>query len=149
MKKFLLMAVAAFMFTVGAHAQTQQKVKDTTRKEMRQHHEKSPYARLDLTQAQKDEMQKMRQENMSKREAIKNDKNLTDAQRSEKMKELRKGQKAKMNSVLTKEQKEKMKANQQKRKMNGKKAERKHMNGKKWDGKKMHQRKMNRTDSTQ
>lgn len=111
MKKLFLMAVAAFAFTLGANAQMQQK-KDTTNKTQKEWHGKkgaSQMAELNLTQAQKDQMKKIRQDEKAKIDAIKNDKSLTETQKSDKIKELRKNQHKEMNSVLTKEQKAQMK----------------------------------------
>lgn len=120
MKKIFFMAVAALLFTLGANAQTQNS-QDSTRKEYRKDHRGNQYAKLDMTQAQKEEMSKMRAEMKVKREAIKNDGSLSQEQKSEQMKALHKGQKAKMDKIFTKEQKEKMKQMRKNRKMDGKK----------------------------
>lgn len=108
MKKLLLMAVAAFTIAFTANAQTQRQ-SDPSQKEVREQSRKSQFANLEMTQAQKDQMKKMREENQIQRDAIKNDKSLTEAQKSEKMKALHKSHKDGMNSILTQEQKEKMK----------------------------------------
>lgn len=118
MKKLLLMVVAAFTLGATVHAQTQQKT-EPTKKEFRQQHRGNRFAQLNLTPDQKTQMQKIRQENMQQRKAIKDDKSLTDQQRSAKMKELNKANKKEMDKVLTKEQKEQMKTARQSRK-NGK-----------------------------
>ena len=107
MKKILIMAIAAFTIAFTSNAQTQRQI-DPAKKEVRDHSRKMQYASLELTQAQKDQLKKMREANKVQKEAIKNDNALTEAQKSEKMKSLHKSQKKGMNSLLTKEQKDKM-----------------------------------------
>jgi Spy/CpxP family protein refolding chaperone len=63
---------------------------------------------LDLTQAQKDQLSKMRTDSKGQKESIRNDQSLTKAQKKEKMQSLMKDQQEKFKSVLTKEQVEKM-----------------------------------------
>lgn len=121
MKKILFMAIAAFAITFSTNAQVQRKA-DTTRKEMRQMGPRQGYAKLDLTQAQKDQLQKLRDENMEQRKAIQSDQNLTQEQKAAKMKELGKSQQEKRNAILTKEQQEKLKTSQNTSGINNKKA---------------------------
>lgn len=109
MKQFLLMAFAVLITVTGVHAQhTKQNRAQEQKKEWRSQRN------MNLTQEQKDQMQKLREEARIEREKIGNDKSLTDAQRSEKLKTLQKEQREKMNSLLTKEQREKMMSNRNK-----------------------------------
>jgi Spy/CpxP family protein refolding chaperone len=65
--------------------------------------------KLNLTADQKAKMEKNRAEMKSKLDAIRNDKNLSDEARHEKMKEVMKSQKESLKSILTEEQLQKMK----------------------------------------
>lgn len=121
MKRILLMAVAAFVITSTSHAQVE-KSKDTTQKVMRHKAPRQEYARLNLNQAQKDQLQKIRQENMQERKAIRSDASLTEQQKADKMKALSKSEAEKRNSILTSEQKQKIKVSQKDRKTENRKA---------------------------
>ena len=109
MKKILLMAVAAFTIAFTSNAQTQGQG-NSSQREVRDHSRKMQYANLELTQAQKDQLKQMREANKANIMAIKSDKSLTEAQKSEKIKAMHKSQRNGMKSVFTKEQKEKMQA---------------------------------------
>ena len=65
---------------------------------------------LNLSQDQKDKMQKMRADSKTRFESIRNDKNLSDEQKKEKMKEFKNQQHEQMKSILTPEQLEKLKS---------------------------------------
>jgi Spy/CpxP family protein refolding chaperone len=71
---------------------------------------------LDLTQAQKDQLSKMRADTKSQMESIRKDQSLTQDQKKEKMHSLMKDQQEKFKSVLTKEQLDKFEAAKKDRK---------------------------------
>jgi len=71
---------------------------------------------LNLSHGQKKSMDSIHAETHKQREAIENDKSLSDAQKQEKIKALNKQQKSKMNSVLTPEQREKAKQTRENKK---------------------------------
>ena len=76
----------------------------------RKHGKKGDFSKsMDLSEAQKLDMQKIRQESKSAFEALKNDQSISEDEKKAKMKALRKAQHEKMKSVLTAEQIEKMK----------------------------------------
>lgn len=70
---------------------------------------------LNLSQDQKDKMQKMNADSKSRFESIRNDKSLTEEQKKEKMKEFKKQQHEQMKSILTPEQLEKLKVGKKSR----------------------------------
>ena len=109
MKKMMLIALAAIAFTTATQAQD-----STGRIKMNGDHAgKMQHAQmwddLNLTQDQKDKMKKLREDNMSKMDAIKNNSSLTDDQKQEQMKTMREDQRKSMEAILTDEQKAKMK----------------------------------------
>jgi Spy/CpxP family protein refolding chaperone len=63
---------------------------------------------LNLTQTQKDQLSKLRNDARSQKESIRSNESLTREQKKEKMNSLRKDQQEKFKSVLTKEQVEKL-----------------------------------------
>jgi Spy/CpxP family protein refolding chaperone len=63
---------------------------------------------LNLTQAQKDQLSKLRTDSRSQMESIRKDQSLTQDQKKEKIQSIMKDQQAKFKSVLTREQVEKM-----------------------------------------
>jgi Spy/CpxP family protein refolding chaperone len=63
---------------------------------------------LNLTQAQKDQMTKLKTDMKSQVQSIRNDQSLTQDQKKEKMKSLKKDQHEKFKSVLTKDQLDKL-----------------------------------------
>jgi Spy/CpxP family protein refolding chaperone len=63
---------------------------------------------LNLTQAQKDQLSKMRTDSKTQMQSIRKDQSLTQDQKKEKIQSLMKDQQAKFKSVLTKEQVEKL-----------------------------------------
>jgi len=65
---------------------------------------------LNLTQAQKDQLSKMRTDVKTQMESIRNDQSLTQDQKKEKIHSLKKEQQQKFKSVLTKEQLDKLEA---------------------------------------
>jgi len=71
---------------------------------------------LNLTQAQKDQLSKMRADVKSQMQSIRNDQSLTQDQKKQKMHSLMKDQHEKFKSVLTKEQLDKMEAARKDRK---------------------------------
>jgi hypothetical protein len=65
---------------------------------------------LNLTQAQQDQLSKMRAETKTQVQSIRNDQALTQDQKKEKMHSIKKDQREKFKSVLTKEQLAKLQA---------------------------------------
>lgn len=65
-------------------------------------------AKLNLSQEQKDQMQKMRAESKGRFDALRKNEALNEEQKKEQMMSLKKEQREKMKSILTKEQIEKM-----------------------------------------
>lgn len=122
MKKLLMIVLGGCFFAMNANAQmkrnahpSQKVMSDST------HWKKGKMMNdLNLTPAQKTQMQELHKSINAQREAIKNDASLTQDQRKEKMKELRKTQMEKMNSILTPEQQAQKKAQMQKMKENKK-----------------------------
>lgn len=126
MKKLLMIVLAGCFFAMNANAQmrrnanpSQEVMSDSM------HHRKAMMNDLNLTAAQKSQMQELHKSLNEQRQAIKNDASLTQEQRKEKMKDLRKTQMEKMNSILTPDQQKTWKANKEKmkqgKKMHGKK----------------------------
>ncbi len=109
MKKLILIAIAAIAFTTATQAQdsTSHKKMKMDRSAKMQHAQM--FDELNLTQDQKDKMKQIREDNMTKMSAIKNDASLNDTQRQEKIKDLRLEQKKNMETILTDDQKAKMK----------------------------------------
>lgn len=109
MKKMMLIAFAAIAFTTATQAQD-----SVDHKRMNADHAgKMQHAQMwddmNLTQDQKDKMKKLREDNMTKMDGIKNNSSLTDDQKQEQMKTMREDQRKSMESILTDEQKAKMK----------------------------------------
>ena len=71
---------------------------------------------LNLTQAQKDELSKMRRDVKGQMESIRNDQSLTQDQKKEKIHSIKKDQKEKFKGVLTKEQLDKLETTKKERK---------------------------------
>lgn len=109
MKRIILMAVAAFLLSAGAQAQTQRKTDSSRIMQMKQNRH-DMMSQLDLSKDQQKKVKALNQDNKSKMESVRNDQSLTQEQRKEKMKELAKDHKEGMNSILTKDQQDKMKA---------------------------------------
>lgn len=114
MKKIILIAAAALVLNFTGSAQEQSQ-RNQTRKEYRQNSQNRQFAQLDLSQEQKDKIQKIREEAKSERAAIQNDKSLTDQQRAAKFKELNANSRKEMSAVFTPDQLEKMKASKKDR----------------------------------
>ncbi|HTM93547.1 MAG TPA: hypothetical protein VL095_14100 [Flavisolibacter sp.] len=70
---------------------------------------------LNLTQAQKDQLSKLRTDSRSQMQSIRKDQSLTQDQKKEKIQSLMKDQQAKFKSVLTKEQVEKLESDRKQR----------------------------------
>ena len=71
---------------------------------------------LNLSHQQKKSMDSIHVATHKQKEAIENDKSLTDAQKQEKLKELNKQQRSQMNNVMTPEQREKAKQTRENKK---------------------------------
>ena len=106
MKKFVLIAAAAIAFATATQAQDSSSVKMHQHPKMQR---AQMFDELNLTQDQKEKMKKLREDNMQKTDAIKNNSSLTDEQKGDQMKSLRQEQKKSMDAILTNEQKTKMK----------------------------------------
>jgi len=109
MKKLILIAVAAIAFTTATQAQDSTNHKKMKHGDAGQMQRGNMWSDLNLTQDQQDKMKKLREDNMTKMDQIKNNTSLTDDQRQEQMKTLREEQRKSMEAVLTDEQKAKMK----------------------------------------
>src|SRR5437868_1225856 len=97
-----IMSVAAIAFSASA----QEKRERTGDKgEM---HQRGGMKDLNLTEAQKTQMKANREEFKAQAEALRANKNLSEAEMKEKMKSLHEQQRAKMEAILTPEQKAKM-----------------------------------------
>lgn len=114
MKKLFVSVFALTAISLSVAAQDTTKTKKQDIREMKaaykdgkQHH-KEKMAELNLTEDQKKEMMANRDEFRTKASAIKNDKNLSEAERNRKMEALHKEQKEKRQALLTPEQKEKV-----------------------------------------
>lgn len=101
----------ANIFTADQKAQMEQMKKEKMQqhKEMAKKRSEKMQSTLNLTDAQKAQLDKNRADMQQKIKAIKEDKKLTDQQKKEKFMELRKSQSGSMRSVLTEEQIKKMK----------------------------------------
>ncbi len=131
MKRIILLAVAAFVFTASTQAQIQRK-SDTSRIMQMKENRHDMMSQLNLTKEQHQKVKELNQDNKSKVDAIRNDNSLTQDQKKEKMKELRKAHQEGMNSILTKDQQDKMKAyKKDHHRKNGKKMMKRKMDGKK------------------
>lgn len=107
MKKIFLLVAFCVSISLAANAQGPSK---------RQHRGESPmYEKLDLTQQQKDQMKKMREEFSAQRDKLKEDKNLTKEQKSTQVKELREKHREQVKQILTPEQQTKMAEMREKR----------------------------------
>lgn len=109
MKKFLFMAVAAFIFTTATQAQVHRKT-DSTQQRMqnRKNHMQKMHQQLGLNADQEAKLKAMHQKIRNQQEAIKSDSSLSREQKREKFKELNTSRKAEMSKILTPEQMKKM-----------------------------------------
>jgi len=124
MKKILYLLVC--MLLVGSIANAQKK--DSTRYEKDRARLKSDSAAkaklrdegitkdLNLSRQQKKSMDSIHVATHKQKEAIENDKSLSDEQKKEKLKDLNKQQKSQMNNVMTPEQQEKAKQTRENKK---------------------------------
>lgn len=101
----------ANIFTTDQKAQLEamKKEKMQQHKEMAKKRSEKMQSTLNLTEAQKAQLDKKRADMQQKIKAIKEDKNLTEQQKKEKFMELKKSQKGSLKSVLTEDQLKKMK----------------------------------------
>ncbi len=111
MKKILFIAIAAIAFTTASQAQdsTMSKGKMHNDQGDKMHRGGDRMKDLNLTPDQQEKMKKLREDNRTKMEAIKNNTSLSDDQKQEQMKKLRMDQRKNMEGLLTDEQKAKMK----------------------------------------
>lgn len=125
MKKLLMMAVVAFLFTTAVQAQTQRKT-DTTQQRMHQQRPKMAQ-QLGLNADQQAKLKAMHQEVKKRSEALKQDGTLSKEQKKEKYKEIKMYRKGELQKILTPEQYKKMETMQKENKGKHKG----HMKGKK------------------
>ena len=114
MKKIILMAFAASIFTLGTQAQVNRKFDSTQNMQNRMKRgnaEGMNLQALDLTADQKSQMHKNQEEFKLQREAVRNDASLTPEQKKIKMQEIQKASREKASSLLTADQKAKLKDN--------------------------------------
>lgn len=116
MKKIMTFVCAAVLSVAAVHAQDSTSTRKQNRENIEKHQKGSHLQELNLTQEQKDQLQKMKEETKAQREKIRNDGNLSQEQKLEKMKELRQQNKEKFAAILTAEQKAKLKDEKNKRK---------------------------------
>jgi Spy/CpxP family protein refolding chaperone len=90
--------------------QTQTADKDT---KVDKQSRKERFKELDLTREQKGKMKEIMQANKSAKEAIENNKQLSDQEKKKQLRELQKTQMQKILAILTPEQREKFKASRQ------------------------------------
>lgn len=109
MKKIMMLVCAAVLSVAVVHAQDSTSMRKHNHSPFEHRQKKNDFRDLNLTQDQKDQLQKMREETKVQREKIQNDANLSHEQKEAKFKELRKENKEKFASVLTDHQKAKLK----------------------------------------
>lgn len=118
MKKIMTLLCAAVLSVAAVHAQDSTSMKKHHHENFDRHHKGDRLKDLNLTQDQKDQLQKMKEETKAQKEKIQNDATLSQEQKMEKMKELRKQNKEKFAGILTPDQKSKLKEEKSKRKEN-------------------------------
>jgi Spy/CpxP family protein refolding chaperone len=115
MKKIIAMAIAAFFFTTGLHAQIR-RIQDSSFEKQKNVHRKTMikdnWNNLNLTADQKQKMKENQENLKSQRQAIQNDATLTPEQKKSKLMDLQKASREKTNALLTAEQKATLKASQ-------------------------------------
>lgn len=114
MKKILgmLTILSALFLTAPAQDRSGDKIQNANTKHVLKHGKKDRkkmMKEMDMSKQQKMQMKAFMKSNKAKKEALKNDKSLTDQQRKASMMQLRKEQQEKMNTILTPAQREKMK----------------------------------------
>ncbi len=125
MKKIVMMSLIVAGFSFAASAQTDRAMRpaDTTRKNMRppgppngdmRQRDEQMLKDLNLSDAQKAQVKKDREEMRPKMEALRNNTSLTPDQKRTQMQAIREEQKKKMDAILTPEQKAKMEAQRKK-----------------------------------
>lgn len=117
MKKLVLSALMLAAFVTYATAQDSARIQKQERRHFKGSHRADKHDRkekmmadMDLTEAQKSELQANRQEMKAKMEAIEKDASLTQAQKSEQKQALKKDIKSQNKQILTPEQQAKMQA---------------------------------------
>lgn len=133
MKKIIVMAIGALFITVAANAQIQRIQDSTFEKNRPVHHKKmvkDNWNKLNLTDAQKDQMKESQESLKKQREAVRNDTSLTPEQKKSKMMDIQKAFREKNNQILTDDQKAALKVNQKDRQPSHKEKGQHHMKGK-------------------
>lgn len=109
MKKIMMLVCAAILSVAVVHAQDSTSMKKHNHSRFDNRQKRNDFSNLNLTQDQKDQFQKIRQESRVEREKIRNDSSLSQEQKEAKMKDLQKQDKEKFSRILTDEQKAKLK----------------------------------------
>ncbi len=109
MKKIMMFVCAAILSVAVVHAQDSTSMKKHNHSRFDNRQKRNDFSNLNLTQDQKDQFQKIRQESRVEREKIRNDSSLSQEQKEAKMKDLQKQDKEKFSRILTDEQKAKLK----------------------------------------
>lgn len=117
MKKIIVIAIATLFFGINADAQVRRNVNADQKVQsdsVKRNHDGKKMEDMNLTPEQKSKMKELRASNKSAMEAIKNDANLTQEQKKEKMQDLHQSQKESMGKMLTEDQKSKLREAQKK-----------------------------------
>ncbi|MGN6615957.1 MAG: Spy/CpxP family protein refolding chaperone [Ilyomonas sp.] len=109
MKKIMMLVCAAILSVAVVHAQDSTSMRKHNHSRFDNRQKRNDFSNLNLTQDQKDQFQKIRQESRVEREKIRNDSSLSQEQKEAKMKDLQKQDKEKFSRILTDEQKAKLK----------------------------------------
>lgn len=112
MKKLFVFIISLSFFASHSIAQVKREInpsQNTRTNTMQKNKKRAMMKELNLTKEQKGQMKEFHRSMNQKKGSIKNDNNLSEAQKKDKMKELHKEQKEKMRTILTPEQREKMK----------------------------------------
>lgn len=137
MKRLLVLALAVIGIQFAASAQAQEK-RDTIRSHYKGDARAKMKEELNLSKEQSEKMKAINADSKARMQALRDDKNLTEADRKVKAAEIMKDRKAKTDAILNPEQKEKMKQWGDKMKEHRKGEGRKHWKdgkGRKKDGK--------------
>lgn len=105
----MMLVCAAILSVAVVHAQDSTSMKKHNHSRFDNRQKRNDFSNLNLTQDQKDQFQKIRQESRVEREKIRNDSSLSQEQKEAKMKDLQKQDKEKFSRILTDEQKAKLK----------------------------------------
>lgn len=121
MKKIIAILAVAFMSQLAIAQENASPEMKKANSERKMHHKKGKHKKemmksLNLSDEQKGRLKELKTANKQKREAIRNNSSLTEAQKKEQLKALKQEQRNGMQSVLNDEQKQKMKEMREKMK---------------------------------